>query len=57
MIAMVKRFLADERGLEGVEYAVMTALIVVALITAIGALSTAISGRFNEVRDVVNTIA
>jgi Flp pilus assembly pilin Flp len=48
MSALIKRFVKDEQGLETVEYAVMTALIVAALILAIGALSTAVTGRFNS---------
>jgi len=50
---MLRRFLKDEAGLETVEYAVMTALIVAALITAITLLSGAISGRFNSVKDQI----
>lgn len=46
-------FLKDERGLETVEYAVMTALIVSAMVLAIGALATAISGRFNAVEGTI----
>jgi len=50
------RFVADERGLETVEYAVMTALIVAALVTAIGLLTAAISGRFDSVRTTISGI-
>lgn len=56
-MSKVKAFFADERGLETVEYAVMTALIVAVLILAIGALSGAISDRFGEVESVIDTIA
>ncbi len=45
---LLKRFIRDERGLELSEYAVMVALIVIAVIIAIGALSTAIQGAFTE---------
>lgn len=51
-----ERFVRDERGLETVEYAVMTALIVAALILAIGALTAAVSGRFDTVTGVISTI-
>jgi Flp pilus assembly pilin Flp len=54
---IVKRLISDERGLETVEYAVMTALIVTALITAIGLLTTAVSDRFDETTTVINGIA
>lgn len=53
---LLKKFLKDEQGLETVEYAVMTALIVAALVTAIGLLSGAISGRFGEVQTVVEGV-
>jgi Flp pilus assembly pilin Flp len=52
----LRNFFKDEKGLETVEYAVMTALIVAALVTAIGLLSAAISGRFGEVQAVVDGI-
>ncbi len=38
MTSLLKRFVRNEQGLETVEYAVMTALIVAVLVTAIGAL-------------------
>jgi Flp pilus assembly pilin Flp len=49
-----QRFLRDERGLETVEYAVMTALITAALILAIGTLTTAMTGRYGSLTSVVN---
>jgi Flp pilus assembly pilin Flp len=56
MMALLKKFLSDERGLETVEYAVMTALIVATLVLAITALTTAVSDRFTEVEGVINGI-
>lgn len=56
MLAAIKRFVKDEQGLETVEYAVMTALIVATLIVAIVALSGAVEGRFGEVTDVVDGV-
>ena len=56
MLNVVKRFLADERGLETVEYAVMTALIVAAMVTAITLLSGAVTGRFGETQTVIDGI-
>lgn len=50
------KFMRDERGMETVEYAVMTALIVAALVTAITLLSGAISGRFDNVRTTISGI-
>lgn len=52
----VHRFWNDQRGMETVEYAVMTALIVAALVTAITAMSGAISTRFGEVTTRVNDV-
>lgn len=53
----LQRFASDESGLELVEYAVMTALIVAVLVTAIGLLSGAIEERFGEVETVIDGIA
>ena len=50
----IQRFFQDEQGLETVEYAVMTALIAAALVTAIGALSAAVSGRFGSVTTTIS---
>lgn len=56
MFKAIKKFVRDDRGMETVEYAVMTALIVAALVAAIAALSLAIQGRFNAVDEVVSGI-
>ena len=48
MLKTVKKFISDEKGLETVEYAVMTALIVAAMIAAVTALSGAITAQFEE---------
>lgn len=51
-----KRFVNDDRGLETVEYAVMTALVVAALVAAITALSGAVVGRFGDTQATVEGI-
>ncbi len=56
MLKSLKQFVSDERGMETVEYAVMTALIVAALVAAIAALSLAIRGRFTSVTGVITGI-
>jgi len=56
MIKALRKFAADEKGLETVEYAVMTALIVAALVTAVGAMVAAVNGRFGEITDIVDAI-
>ena len=52
---MIKRFIKDERGLEGSEYALLLALICVAIILAVSALATAIAARFNATANTINT--
>ncbi len=49
MKKLVEKFLRDEQGLELSEYAVMTALIVAAVIVAIVALRTQIVAAFDRV--------
>ena len=53
---LIKRFVKDEQGLETVEYAVMTALIVAAMVVAITALSGAVTDRFGETEGVIDGI-
>lgn len=52
----IRKFVSDERGLETVEYAVMTALVVAALVAAITALSGAVVGRFGDTQATVEGI-
>ena len=52
----IMKFWKDEEGLELVEYAVMTALIVAALVTAISLLSGAIQTRFSAVEGTISGI-
>ena len=54
MEALFKRFIKEEEGLETVEYAVMTALIIAGVVAAIVALRGAIEGRFGETETVIN---
>ena len=49
----VRRFLKSEDGPTAVEYAVMLALILVAVITIVGTLGTSISSTFNAVNTKV----
>ncbi len=53
MKSMLKRFVSDERGLEMVEYGVLVALIVVALVLVIPALISAVSSKFEEATSAV----
>lgn len=52
----LRRFWTNEKGLETVEYAVMTALIVAALVTALGLLAAAVSGRMDAVTGIIEGI-
>ncbi len=49
MANLLKQLVAGEEGATMVEYALMVALIGAALITVVGTLSTAISGKFTSV--------
>jgi Flp pilus assembly pilin Flp len=44
---LLKRFIKDEQGLETVEYAVITGLIVVAAVTAISLVGPRVAAAFN----------
>ena len=52
---LIKSFVSDDRGLETVEYAVMMALIVAALVAAVGVLRTAISSRFSATASIISS--
>ena len=52
----IKKFMSNEEGLETVEYAVMTALIVGAMVLAITALSGAITGQFGDTQTVIDNV-
>ena len=46
----IKSFLADDRGLETVEYAIIAGLIVAGLITVVVAIGTWVKGKFNSLK-------
>ena len=46
-----KKFMADESGATAIEYALLAALIAVALITGMKALTNSINGTFNDVKN------
>ena len=52
----LQRMLSDEKGLETVEYAVLTAMIVTGLVTALTTLSLAIAARFSDTATRVDNI-
>jgi pilus assembly protein Flp/PilA len=49
LIAILKKFAADESGASMVEYGLMVALVAAVCVTAVTALGTAVSGKFNTV--------
>jgi pilus assembly protein Flp/PilA len=49
LLKRVRTFLTSEDGPTAVEYAVMLALIIVACLTIIGNVGTAVSGEFSSV--------
>ena len=55
MMRMLKRFIKDERGLEASEYALLLALICIALIVAITVLKNAIANAFNGAAGNINS--
>jgi pilus assembly protein Flp/PilA len=48
-VSRIRRFLVSEDGPTAVEYAVMLGLIVLAIITIVGALASSVSGTFSTV--------
>ena len=52
---MIKRFVKDERGLEASEYALLLALICVAIAATVTALKNAIVNTFNRAENVIRT--
>jgi Flp pilus assembly pilin Flp len=54
LMKMLKKFVKDERGLEGSEYALLLALICIAIVFAITALKDAIAGAFTNAATIIN---
>ncbi len=54
---LVKRLHADEDGAVMVEYALLIAGISIALVAAMFALYTAVTGKINNAADLINTAA
>ncbi len=47
---MLKRFMADDRGLETVEYAIIAGMIVAGLIAVVVAIGTWVKGEFDSLK-------
>jgi pilus assembly protein Flp/PilA len=54
-LAKIQRFLTSEDGPTAVEYAVMLALILVAVITILQSLGTTVSSTFDKVNTTLST--
>jgi len=50
----IKRFAKDEQGLETVEYAIITGLIVAGVITTIAAIGAWVKGTFDSLKTNLN---
>jgi pilus assembly protein Flp/PilA len=51
---LLREFLKDESGATAIEYALIAAGIGIAIITAVNALGTAISSKFNSIKTSLN---
>lgn len=55
-LKMLQRFIHDEIGVESAEYAMILALICIALIAAVVSLAGAIGARFNSTTKLIDDI-
>ena len=46
---MIARFLQDQRGITAIEYAMLAGVIMVAIVTALGAIGQSLTTDFNNV--------
>ena len=51
---LLKKFVADERGLESVEYAIIAGLIVVGTIATIASIGVWVNGKFTDLDNELN---
>ncbi len=54
MMCRLKRFLEDERGVSAVEYGLIVALVVLAMIAGLSQVATATTGMWNNVSSASN---
>ncbi len=55
LLNLVKKFVADEQGLETIEYAIIGGLIVVGTIATISAIGIWVSGKFNTLNTTLQS--
>jgi len=53
MTKFVSRFMKDESGATAIEYGLIAALIAVVLVTALGAIGTALNEKFTDISNAV----
>lgn len=51
---MIRRFLFSEDGVTAVEYAVMVALVILAILASVISMSQSLTGHFNSVETTVD---
>ena len=52
-MSLVQRFMRDERGATAIEYGLIAALIAVVIITAVTALGSKVSTKFNNISTAI----
>jgi Flp pilus assembly pilin Flp len=52
-LIMFARFISDDRGMETVEWAVVAALIVAGVVTAVSGLGTNVVAKFNTLKNSI----
>ncbi|MCK8515214.1 Flp family type IVb pilin [Methylonatrum kenyense] len=49
----LRRFVKDERGASAIEYALIAAMVAIALVTFVPEINAAVSGIFEQIRDAL----
>lgn len=49
----LRRFIKDERGASAIEYALIAAMVALALVTFVPQINEAVSGIFEQIRDAL----
>ncbi|MCX4187517.1 Flp family type IVb pilin [Methylophaga sp. OBS4] len=52
---IVMQFLRNEEGASGIEYALVAAMVAVALVAFVPGINTAIKGIFQQIQDAIST--
>ncbi len=57
MVKLIKRFVAEEEGLELLEYAILAAVLALALITVYGALGNSVSTALTNAAQALDDVS